>query len=54
MINRIKIHLEWQFIKKPLDSDPLLKVISGEHPSVLHRLYLIANELKEMQYFMEL
>ena len=54
MINKIKIHLDKTFITKPLDSDTLLKVISGEHPSVLHRLYLIANELKESQYFMEL
>lgn len=54
MINKIKIHLDKQFITKPLDSDTLLKVVSGEHPSVLHRLYLIANELKEIQYFMEL
>ena len=54
MINKIKIHLDKQFITKPLDSDTLLKVISGEHSSVLHRLYLIANELKEMQYFKEI
>ena len=54
MTNRIKIHLDKSFITKPLTSDTLLKVISSEHPSVLHRLYLIANELKETQYFMEL
>ena len=54
MVNKIKIHLEKKFITKPLDRETLIKVVSSEHPSVLHRLYLIANELKEIQYFMEL
>ncbi len=54
IINRIKIHLEKTFITKALDKETLIKVISGEHPSILHRLYLITNELKEEQHFMEL
>ena len=54
MINRLKLHLDTRYITKALDKDTLLKVIGGEHPSVLHRLYLIANELKEEQHFMEL
>ena len=54
MINRIKIHLDKKFITKRLESETLTKVLAGEHPSVLHRLYLIANEVKEEQHFMEL
>lgn len=54
MINRIKINLGNKFIDKALDNETLVKVLAGEHPSVLHRLYLIANEVKELQYFMEL
>ena len=54
MVNRIKINLDKKFITKSLDRETLVKVLSGEHPSILHRLYLIANELKEEQYFMEL
>jgi len=53
-INKIKLHLDKKYILKPLDKDTLLKCISGEHPSILHRLYLITNELKEDQHFMEL
>ena len=55
MINRIKLtNLEKTYITKKLDSETFLKVLSGEHPSILHRLYLIANEVKEEQHFMEL
>tara|TARA_B110000285_G_scaffold194413_1_gene224060 strand:+ start:331 stop:768 length:438 start_codon:yes stop_codon:yes gene_type:complete len=54
MINKIKIHLEKRFITKPLAADTLIKIVAGEHPSVMHRLYLITNALKELQYFMEL
>ena len=54
MVNNIKIHLEKKFITKPLDRETLIKVVSSEHPSVLHRLYMIANDVKEIQYFMEL
>lgn len=54
MVNRIKINLDNKFITKALDRETLVKVLNGEHPSILHRLYLIANELKEEQYFMEL
>ena len=54
MVNRIKINLSKKFITKALDRETLIKVLSGEHPSILHRLYLIANEIKEEQYFMEL
>ena len=53
MVNNIKIHLEKKFITKPLDRETLIKVVSSEHPSVLHRLYMIANDVKEIQYFME-
>ena len=55
MINKIKLRdLKRTYITKKLDSDTVLKVLSGEHPSVLHRLYLVANEVKEEHYFMEL
>ena len=54
MVNKIKINLDKKFITKALDRETLVKVLSGEHPSILHRLYLIANEVKEEQYFMEL
>lgn len=55
MVNRIKIHLDKKFITKPIDAETLLKIMAGdEHPSVMHRLYLIINEIKERQHFMEL
>lgn len=55
MVNRIKIHLDKKFITTKLDADTILKVkANGDHPSILHRLYLITNEIKELQYFMEL
>lgn len=54
MVNRIKVRLDKKYITKPLDKDTLLKVISSEHPSVLHRLYMIVNEVNDHQYFMEL
>jgi len=54
MVNKIKVHLEKKYITKPLDKDTLLKVKASEHPSVLHRLYMISNEVKDRQYFMEL
>jgi hypothetical protein len=54
MVNKIKVHLNKKYITKALDKDTLLKVIASEHPSVLHRLYMIANEVGEYQYFMEL
>ena len=54
MVNRIKVRLDKKYITKPLDKDTLLKVIASEHPSVLHRLYMIANEVNDHQYFMEL
>jgi len=54
MVNKIKVHLDKKYITKALDKDTLLKVIASEHPSVLHRLYMISNEVKERQYFLEL
>lgn len=54
MVNKLKINLDKKYITKPLEPDTLLKVIASEHPSVLHRLYMIANEVGELQYFMEI
>lgn len=54
MVNKIKINLDKKYITKSLDSDTLVKVIASEHPNVLHRLYMIANEVSELQYFMEI
>lgn len=54
MIERIKVKLDKKYLTKALDKDTLLKVIASEHPSVLHRLYMIANEVNDFQYFMEI
>lgn len=54
MVNRIKLNIKDSFITEPIHKDTLLKCLASEHPSVLHRLYLLKNELKEEQYFMEL
>ena len=54
MITRIKLNIKDAFITEPIHRDSLLKCLASEHPSVLHRLYLLKNELKEEQHFMEL
>lgn len=54
MTERIKVRLDKKYLTKALDKDTLLKVIASEHPSVLHRLYMIANEVNDFQYFMEI
>lgn len=53
LANRLKINIEDLYISKPLEKETFLKVIN-EHPNTIHSLYLIANELKAMHYFLTL
>lgn len=52
-ITRLKVNIEDVYISKPLERETFIKV-TNEHPSTIHSLYLIANELKAMHYFLEL
>jgi|TARA_B110000908_G_scaffold61631_1_gene74810 hypothetical protein len=52
-ISRLKINIEDLYISKPLEKETYSKVM-GENPNTLHSLYLIANELKAMHYFISL
>lgn len=52
-IIRLKINIEDTFISKPLEKETLFKIIN-EHPSTIHSLYLIANELKSMHHYLQL
>lgn len=52
-ITRLKINIEDIYISKPLEKETVFKIIN-EHPSTIHSLYLIANELKSMHHFLEL
>jgi hypothetical protein len=54
MVKRLPIDLEKGYITKPLMPETLTKVLAEDNPSVMHRIYLVANELKEFQPFMEL
>lgn len=52
-ITRLKINIEDIYISKPLERETVFKIIN-EHASTIHSLYLIANELKSMHYFLTL
>ena len=52
-ISRLKINIEDVYISKPLEKETYIKVMS-ENPNTIHSLYLIANELKAMHYFLSL
>jgi hypothetical protein len=54
MIKRLPIDLTKSYVTKPLNPDTYLQVVTDGNPGVMHRIYLIANELKDRQHFMEL
>jgi hypothetical protein len=54
MTKRLPIDLSKGYIIKPLKAETLTKVLAEDNPSVLHRIYLVANDLKDFQPFMEL
>jgi len=54
MTKRLPIDLSKGYIVKPLKAETLTKVLAEDNPSVLHRIYLVANDLKDFQPFMEL
>lgn len=54
MVKRLPIDLSKNYIVKPLASETLTKVLAEDNPHVMHRIYLVANELKDFQPFMEL
>ena len=52
-INVINTKVKNPYIIKKLKSDTLTKVLNS-HESTVYRLYLLANELKEIQHFAEM
>jgi len=54
MITRIPINLESNYITKPLHADTLVSTLKENSHHILHRLYLVANGLKDRQPFLEL
>ena len=54
MVKRIPIELHKKYITKILEPETLTKVLAQDSPQVMHRIYLLANDLKDYQPFMEL
>lgn len=54
MTTRLPIDIETTYITKPLHSDTLVATLKENSPQILHRLYLVANGLKDRQPFLEL
>lgn len=52
-IKRNKIRLDKKYITKALDRESLLKIIASNNPGIVHRIYLLQNELKKRQDFLE-
>ena len=52
--SKLKIKLDKRYIEKSLDKETFIKCMATDNGRVLHRLYQIANEVKEEQYFMEI
>ena len=52
--SKLKIKLDRRYIEKSLDKETFIKCMTTDNGRVLHRLYQIANEVKEEQYFMEI
>ena len=52
-IKRNKIKLDKKYITKALDRESLLKIISSDNPGIVHRIYLLQNNLKKRQDFLE-
>ena len=46
-IVRNKIRLDKRYITEPLDSDSLTKLMASGNAGIVHRIYLIKNELKK-------
>lgn len=53
LVSRLKINIENLYISKPLERETFINVMDSHHGTI-HSLYLIANELKSMHYFLEL
>ena len=51
-IVRNKIRLDKRYITEPLDSDSLTKLMASGNAGIVHRIYLIKNELKKRQGFL--
>ena len=54
LISKIKINIEDLYISKPLEKETFFKVITEKNASVIHSIFLIANELKSLHYFLSL
>lgn len=52
-IKRNKIRLDKKYITKAIDRESLLKIIASNNPGIVHRIYLLQNELKKRQDFLE-
>lgn len=54
MLNLKHIDLKKRWITKPLHKDSFTKVVSSGNPHIMHRLYMLTNELENRQEFLEL
>jgi len=52
-VKRNKIKLDKKYITKALDKESLGKVITSDNPGIVHRIYLLQNDLKKRQDFLE-
>jgi|TARA_B110000908_G_C10243339_1_gene447335 hypothetical protein len=52
-IVRNKVRLEKRYITTPLDTDTLGKLLTSKNAGILHRIYLIKNDLVKRQVFLE-
>lgn len=52
-VKRNKIKLDRKYITKALDKESLLKIIASNNPGIVHRIYLLQNDLKKRQTFLE-
>jgi len=51
---RLKINVEKCYIDKAIDSETITKVLANGQANTTHQLYMMINELKSLQYFLEL
>lgn len=52
-IVRNKVRLEKRYITTPLDTETLGKLLTSKNAGILHRIYLIKNDLVKRQVFLE-
>ena len=52
-IVRNKVRLEKRYITTPLDTETLGKLLTSKNAGILHRIYLIKNDLIKRQVFLE-